>query len=122
MAYGPITSWQIESEKVEAVTDFLFLGSTITMDGDCSHEIRRQLLLGKKAMTNLWLCVEKQRYHSANKGPYSQGYGLPCGHVWLWELDRKEGRAPTELMPSNCGAGEDSWESLGLQGDQTSQS
>ena len=53
MAYGPITSWQIESEKVEAVTDFLFLGSTITMDGDCSHEIRRQLLLGKKAMTNL---------------------------------------------------------------------
>ena len=53
MASGPITSWQIEGEKVEVVTDFLFLGSKITADGDCSHEIRRRLLLGKKAMTNL---------------------------------------------------------------------
>ena len=53
MASGPVTSWQIEGEKVEAVTDFLFLGSKITVDGDCSHEIRRQLLLGRKAMTNL---------------------------------------------------------------------
>ena len=53
MASGPITAWQIEGEKVEVVTDFLFLGSKITADGDCSHEIRRQLLLGRKAMTNL---------------------------------------------------------------------
>ena len=53
MVSGPITSWQIEGEKVEAVTDFLFLSSKITVDGDCSHEIRRQLLLGRKAMTNL---------------------------------------------------------------------
>ena len=53
MLSGPITSWQIEREKVEAVTDFLFLGSKITVDGDCSHEIRRHLLLGRKAMTNL---------------------------------------------------------------------
>ena len=53
MAFSPITSWQIEGEKVEAVTDFLFLGSKITVDGDCSHEIRRHLLLGRKAMTNL---------------------------------------------------------------------
>ena len=53
MASSPITSWQIEGEKVEAVTDFLFLDSKITADGDCSHEIRRQLLLGRKAMTNL---------------------------------------------------------------------
>ena len=53
MAIGPITSWQIKEEKVEAVTDFLFLGSKITVDGDCSHEIKRHLLLGKKAMTNL---------------------------------------------------------------------
>ena len=52
MASGPITSWQIDGEKVEAVTDFLFLGSKITADGDCSHEIRRHLLLGKKAMQN----------------------------------------------------------------------
>ena len=53
MASGPITSWQIEGEKVEVVTDFLFLGSKITVDGDCIHEIRRQLLLGRKAMTKL---------------------------------------------------------------------
>ena len=53
MASGPITSWQIEGEKVEAVKDFLFLGSKITVDGDCSHEIIRRLLLGRKAMTNL---------------------------------------------------------------------
>ena len=53
MAFGPITSWQVEGKKVEAVTDFLFLGSKITADGDCSHDIRRRLLLGKKAMANL---------------------------------------------------------------------
>ena len=93
MASGPITAWQIEGEKVEVVTDFLFLGSKITADHDYSHEIRRQLLLGRKAMTNLE-CVEKQRHYSADKGLYSQGYGLPSGHVWLWELDCKEGRTP----------------------------
>ena len=82
MASGPITAWQIEGEKVEAVTDFLFLGSKMTADGDCSHEIRRQLLLGRKVMTNLD-SVEKQRHYSADKGPYSQGYGLPSGHLRL---------------------------------------
>ena len=60
MASGPITSWQIEGEKVEAVTDFLFLGSKITVDGDCSHEIRRQLLLGRKAVTNLDSVLESR--------------------------------------------------------------
>ena len=80
MASGPITSWQIEEEKVEVVTDFLFLGSKITVDGDCSHEVRRRLLVGRKAMTNLD-CAEKQRHYSANKGLYSQGYGLPSGHI-----------------------------------------
>ena len=59
-----------------------FLGSKITADGDCSHEIRRCLLLGRKAMTNLD-CVEKQRHYSADKCLYSQGYGLPSGHIWL---------------------------------------
>ena len=77
-ASGPITAWQIEGEKVEAVTDFLFLGSKITVDGDR----RRQLLLGRKAMTNLD-CVEKQTHYSADKGLYSQGYGLTSGHEWL---------------------------------------
>ena len=81
MASSSITAWQIESEKVEVVTDFLFLGSKITADDACSHKIRRRLLLGRKAMTNLD-CVEKKRYWSANKGPYSQGYGVPSGHVW----------------------------------------
>ena len=80
MASGPITSWQIEGEKVETVTDFLFLGSKIAVDGDRSHEIRRQLLLGRKAMTNLD-SVKKQRHHLADKGPYSQGYGLSSSHV-----------------------------------------
>ena len=75
MASGPITSWQIEGEKVEVVTDFLFLGSKITVDGDCSHEIRRHLLLGRKAMTNLNSVLKSS--------PYSQVYGLPNGHVWL---------------------------------------
>ena len=76
MASGPITAWQIEGEKVEAVTDFLFLGSKITADGDCSHEIRRQLLLGRKVRTNLD-SVEKQRCYSANKGPYRADYVFP---------------------------------------------
>ena len=65
---GPITSWQIEGGKEEVVTDFLFLGCKITADGDCSHEIGRQLLLGRKSGINLD-CVEKQRHYSANKGP-----------------------------------------------------
>ena len=77
MASSPIPSWQIEGGKVEVVTDFLFLGFKITMDSDCSHEIRL-LLLGRKVMSK---CVEKQRHCSANKGPYSQGYGLPSSHI-----------------------------------------
>ena len=77
MESGSTTSWQIKGENVEVVTDFHFLGSKITVDGDCSHEIRRQLLDGRKAMTNLD-SVEKQRRHSANNGPYTR---LPCnGH------------------------------------------
>ena len=95
MASGAITSWEIEGEKVEVVTDFLFLGSKITGDGDCSHEIR-WLLLGRKVITNLDKCVEKQRHYSADKVSYSQGFGLPSGHVHLWELDHKEG-----IMPKN---------------------
>ena len=77
MASHPITSRQSKEEKVEVVTDFLFLSLKITADGDCNHEIRRQLLLSRKAMTNLD-SVEKQRRHSANNGPYTR---LPCnGH------------------------------------------
>ena len=94
MASGPITSWQREREKVEAVTYFLSLESKITADGDCSNEIRRKLLLGQKAMTKCIQCVKKQRHHFANKGSYRQGYGLSSSQVQLWELDNKEGRTP----------------------------
>ena len=83
MASGPITAWQIEwGGNVEVVTDFLLLGSKITADGDCSHEIRRRLLFGRKAMTNLD-SVLKNRHYSANKGLYSQGYGLSSCHIRL---------------------------------------
>ena len=92
MASGPITSWQIDRETVETVTDFIFLGSKITADGDCSHEIKRRLLLRRKIMTNL--DIQKQRHYFANKGPSSQGYGFSCGHVWMWELNCEEGWAP----------------------------
>ena len=77
MASGPITSWQIDGETVETVSDFILGGSKITGDGDFSHEIKRCLLLGRKVMTNR----EKQRHYFANKGLSSQGYGFSCGHV-----------------------------------------
>ena len=73
VASGPITSWQIDGETV---TDFIFGGSKITADGDCSHEIKRCLFLGRKAMTNLNSILKKQRYHFADKGPSSQSYGF----------------------------------------------
>ena len=82
MASGPITSWEIDGETVETVTDFIFLGSRITTDGDCSHEIKRRLFLGRKVMTNLD-SIFKSRHYFANKGPSSQGYGFSCGHVWI---------------------------------------
>ena len=71
IASSPITSWQIEGEKVEEVTYFLFLGSKITADTDCSNEIRRWSLFGRKAMTKLDSVLKKQRHHFADKGPYS---------------------------------------------------
>ena len=82
MASGPITAWQIEGENVEVVIDFLLLGSKITADSDCSHELRRCLLFGRKAMTNLD-SVLKNRHYSADSGLYSQGYGFLSGHVWM---------------------------------------
>jgi len=108
MASSPITSWQIDGETVETVTDFIFLGSQNTADGDCSHEIKRRFLLGRKAMTNLDSIlksrditlptkghlvkasydqprqhIKKQRHYFANKGTSSQGYGFSSGHVWM---------------------------------------
>ena len=92
MASGLITSWQIDGETVETVSDFIFLGSKITADGDCSHEIKRRLLLGRKVMTNL-NSIFKSR-DIANKCSSSQGYGFSSGHVWMWELDCEERWAP----------------------------
>ena len=90
MASSPITSRQIDGETMERVTDFIFLGSKITADGDCSHEIKRRLLLGRKVMTNLDSIIKKQSHYFANKGLSSQGYGFSSSHVWMWELDCEE--------------------------------
>ena len=86
-------SWQIYREIVETVADFIFLGSRITTDVDCSHEIKRCFLLGRKVMTNLD-SIFKSRDNISNKGPSSKGYGFSRGHVWMWELDCEESWAP----------------------------
>ena len=83
MASGPITSWQIDGETVETVADFIFWGSKITADGDCSQEIKRCLLLGRKVMTNLDSIFKSRDTTFANKGPPSQGYIFSSGHIWM---------------------------------------
>ena len=90
MASGPVTSWQIDGETVETVSDFILGGSKITADGDCSHEIKRRLILEQKIMTNLDSTLKsrdkkkkRQRHYFANKGPSSQGNGFSNGHVWM---------------------------------------
>ena len=95
MASGPVTSWEIDGETMDTVSDFIFLGFKITADGDCSHEIKRCLLLGRKTTTNLdSILKSRERHYFANKGPSSQGYGFSYGHVWMWKLDCEEGWAP----------------------------
>ena len=81
MASSPITLWQIDGETVETVTDFILGGSKITADGDCSHEIKRRLLLGRKVMTNLDSILKSRDI--TNKGPSSQRYGFSSSHVWM---------------------------------------
>ena len=83
MASCPITSWEIDGETVETVSNFIFLGSRLTADGDFSHEIRRHLLLGRKVMTNLDSILESRDITLPTKGLSSQGYGFSCGHVWM---------------------------------------
>ena len=118
MASSPITLWQIDRDKVEIVTDFIFLGSKITADGDCNHAIKRCLLLGRKAMTNLdsiWKSRDitlPTKVHLV-KATVSLVIMYGCES---WTIKRL---SAGELMLSNCGVGEDSWESLGQQGDQT---
>ena len=83
MASDPITLWQINGETMKIVTDFIFLDSKIAAGGDCSHKIKRHLLLGRKAMTIPRQHIKKRRHYFANKGPTSQGYGFSSGHVWM---------------------------------------
>ena len=103
-------------------SDRIYLGGTkITVDSDCSHEIKRCLLLGRKAMTNLDSVIKKQRHHFADKGPSSQSYGFSSRHVWMWELGHKQGWAPKNWC-FQIAVLEKTFESLGLKGDLTSQS
>ena len=90
MASGSITSWQIDGETVETVADFIFLGSKITADGDCSHKIKRCFLLGRKAMINLDSILKSRDITLPNKGPSSQSFGFSSSHVWIWELAWKK--------------------------------
>ena len=83
MASGPITSWQIDGETMETVRDFILGGSKITVDDDCSHEIKKILAPWKKSYDQLRQHIKKQRYYFASKGPSSQGYGFSSGHVWM---------------------------------------
>ena len=115
MASSPTTSRQADGEKVETVTDFTFLGSKITAEGDCSHQIKRCLLLGRKAMTSLD-SVLKSRHHFVNKVLYSQSYGFSSSHVWMCQTIKKaEHWDSFKLWCWRL-----FWESLGEQ-DQTSQ-
>ena len=98
MASGPITSWQIEEDKVEAVTDFLFLGSKITADGDFSHEIKRWLLFARKAMTNLDSRLKSRELNFQTKAHIVKAMVFPVVMI----------RCAKELMLSNCGARKDS--------------
>ena len=83
MAFSPITSWQIDGETVGTVADFIFLGSKITADDDCSHEIKRCLVLGRKVMTNLDSILKSRDVYFADKSPSTQSYGFSSGHVWM---------------------------------------
>ena len=123
MASGPITSWDVDGETVETVRDFIFFDSKITIDGDCSHEIKRCLLLGRKAVTNPDSVLKSRDITLSTKVCLVKAMVFPvvmygCGS---WTVKKAEHwRTGFFLMVLNCGVGEDSWESLGLQGDPTS--
>ena len=93
MASGPITSWEIDGETVETVSDFIVCGSKITADGDCSHKIKRRLLLGRKVMTNLDSILKSRDITLPQRSTWSRLW-FSSGHVWMWELDYKESWAP----------------------------
>ena len=121
MSSGPITSWKNRWWNSGNRDRLYFLGSKITADGDCSHEIKRCLLLGR-SYDQSRQHIKKQRYYDAKKGLCNKGFDFSSSHVWMWELDYKESWVPNNWCFLNCGVGEDSCESLGLQGDPTSPS
>ena len=113
MASGPITSWEIDGETVEPVSDFIFLGSKITADGDCSHEIKRRLLLRRKVMTNLDSILKSRDITLPTKVHLVKAmvFQWSCMDV-SWTIRKLSAE---ELMLLNCGVGEDTWESLGCK-------
>ena len=137
-ASGPTTSWQIVGGNNGNSKRLHFGGYKITADGDCSHEIKRHLLLGRKVITNLANILKSRHITLPTKVHLVKALVFPVvmyymaiiitvlwwtnSHVWMWELDYKKKLSVEELMFLNCGVGEDSWEYLGLQGDQTSPS
>ena len=94
MTSGPIISWEIDGETVETVSDFIFWGSKITADGDCSHEIKRRLLLGRKVMTNLDSILRSRDITLSTKVHLVKAFGFSSSQVWMWELDYKESCVP----------------------------
>ena len=114
MVSSRTTSCQIDGETMETVTDFIFLGSKITADGDCNHEIK-MLAPWRKSYDQPRQNIKKQRHYFVNKGLSSQSYDFCSSHLWMWELDYKRKLSTRELMLLNCGVGKDYWESLGLQ-------
>ena len=110
----------IEGEKVEAVTDFIFLGSKIIVEGDHSHEIKKTLAPWKESFDKLDSILKSRDTTLPTKVHIIKAMVFPVGHVGIWELDQKEGWSVQELMLLNCGAGEGSWETLRLQGYQPS--
>ena len=116
-----ITSWQIDGETMETVTDFIFLGSKITADGDCRHEIKRRLLLGRKAMANLDSILKSRDLTLPTKVHLVEAMVFP-GVMYGCESWTKRKLRTKKWMLLTCGAGEDPLESFGLQVHQTSQS
>ena len=106
MASDPITSWQIDGETIETVNDFIFLGSKITVDDDCSHEIKRHLLLGRKAMTNLYSILKSRDITLPTKVHIVKAMVFPV--VMYGRAGQYKRLNAKEMMALNCGAGEDS--------------
>ena len=116
MAPGPLTSWQIDGETVETVSDFIFLGSKVTADCDCSHEIKRRLLLGRKVMTNLDSILKSRDITLPTKAHLVKAMVFPVVMIGCksWNIKKAEHQS---MMLLNCGVGEDSSESFGQQGE-----